>query len=182
MASQGVFYPASAFDIYSSVFFPERIKFRDGSYAYQFAFSGGSRLYSIVGYDYQSFAIPDDATIDGIEIVASAYMDGPGTAVDYEARIRRNGTLLATNRAVGTSITGSDVDYVYGGPSDLWDSTWTPAIINASDFGAAVAWDITGTGGDTYVYVDAIGIRVYYTVPPIDLVVLRNHRMLQGMV
>ncbi len=53
-----------------------------------------------------------------------------------------------------------DATVTYGGSSDLWGETWTPADINAAGFGAAIAvTDGLDTAG-----VDHITAKVYFTL------------------
>lgn len=63
----------------------------------------------------------------------------------------------------------------YGGSTDLWSDTWTPAQINASGFGAGLAAHMKGA---SLAQLDAMEIEVFYTVegiaePQSLLVVMR---------
>ena len=51
----------------------------------------------------------------------------------------------------------------YGTTSDLWGTTWTPADINASNFGVALSANSSGTGATRTASVDYIQITVTYT-------------------
>lgn len=53
----------------------------------------------------------------------------------------------------------------YGASTDLWSSTWTPAEINASTFGALIVSARQGVG--SVASVDAVRITVYYTLPDV---------------
>jgi hypothetical protein len=79
MAVQGVYYPVSAFTVYNAATNPSRITAKDGSYASYNQGLDSNGLMGLVGYNYASFNIPADATIDGIEIVVNAYMSGVGS-------------------------------------------------------------------------------------------------------
>ena len=49
----------------------------------------------------------------------------------------------------------------YGGSTDLWDDTWTPAEVNASGFGAALSAYLNGP---SVAQIDSIEVEVFYTV------------------
>jgi len=108
------------------------------------------------------FAIPADATIDGIEVSVDRYMDAGG-ATDYFIKLFKAGTLVGNNKSTGAVWPASDTDtYVtYGGPTDLWGTTWTEADIENTNFGVALCAQATVVRTD--VHVDHITITVYYT-------------------
>ena len=55
----------------------------------------------------------------------------------------------------------TDANRVYGGASDLWNTTWTVTEINNSNFG--LDFSGYGDGGAATFSVDSIKIRIYYT-------------------
>lgn len=66
-------------------------------------------------------------------------------------------TWANTGGSIGDTI-------VYGGPTDLWGTTWTDSDVNASDFGAVLSASITKSGKNPqYANVDAMRITIYYT-------------------
>ena len=79
--------------------------------------------------------IPTTAIIRGIqvEIVRKA----SGTSVDDEDLylLKAGATTGITDHASGTDWGTTDGTVTYGSASDLWGTTWTPAQINASNFG-----------------------------------------------
>lgn len=87
------------------------------------------------------FDIPADATITGIFVVwraaqnadvniASTQLLKAGVADGTDYGSAGGGSL--------TKLTGSY--YPYGGLKNLWGTTWTPAEVNASDFGVRIAF------------------------------------------
>lgn len=113
------------------------------------------------------FSIPDGATIDGIVVeweLGAAFSDDFGWAYDAQVRLVKGGSIVGDNKARPSSSKWPATDaYVsYGSSSDLWGTTWTPADISASNFGAAIA--ATGTElGPEQATVDHVRITVYYT-------------------
>jgi hypothetical protein len=79
--------------------------------------------------------IPATAYIRGIqvEIVRKA----SSTSVDDEDLylLKAGATTGITDHASGTDWGTTDATVTYGSASDLWGTTWTPAQINASNFG-----------------------------------------------
>ena len=49
----------------------------------------------------------------------------------------------------------------FGGASDLWGRSWTPADVNDSGFGVALYATASGDNGNGYV--DYVQVTVYYT-------------------
>lgn len=82
---------------------------------------------------------------------------------DYSVKLVKGGSISGTDKAYATGWGTDEALFGYGSPSDLWGLTFTPAEVNASDFGIAFAATITGT--DITAEVDSIAIQVYYTMP-----------------
>jgi hypothetical protein len=61
----------------------------------------------------------------------------------------KGGVIGGTDKSTGALQPGTLSYVTYGGSSDLWGQTWTPADINASDFGLAFATQIGGKDGTT---------------------------------
>lgn len=115
------------------------------------------------------FAIPSNATVNGITVSVerNASSTGSGSITDdYRVRLVKGGVIGTTDDSTGTSYTTSDVVEAHGGSASLWGTTWTPADINASNFGAAYAAEKSNTSsGARTVSVDQIQITIDYTVP-----------------
>ncbi len=104
------------------------------------------------------FTIPSGAIIKGIKVSIERKLSNySGTGQDASVVLLR-GSIYSVNKASTTPYTGSDVVEDHGGSTDLWGDIYTPAQINAANFGVA----FTATGNTT-VAVDAISITVYYT-------------------
>lgn len=120
--------------------------------------------------DY-GFSIPTDATIDGIEMHVELHADFNVGGVSGRRWDEKSVRLVVGGIVVGTDyatlvtfpITTSDTTITYGTPTELWGLTISPSDINASNFGAVFAAEENRGDGDNTLYVDSIGLTVYYT-------------------
>lgn len=127
------------------------------------------------------FSIPGGTTINGVvvgvlRLDSSQVFDAGGGA-----RLVKGGTVGGDDKA--DVLTEWVEGYaVYGGETDLWGLTLTPADVNASGFGFALAAEYGGSGGSN-AYVDHIRITVYYTPSGggAPLAVFANHYRQQGI-
>jgi hypothetical protein len=116
------------------------------------------------------FAIPTNATINGITLNIRKSSSGSNAPFirDSEVKLVKGGTILATNKATTTTEWSNNstlATTTYGGATDLWNTTWTPAEINASNFGAVLAATNASTNNSRTAAVDWMQITVTYTVP-----------------
>jgi hypothetical protein len=114
-----------------------------------------------------TFSIPSDASITGIQLSIERYTSGITAPFirDYEVKLLKNGSLVGDNKALTASDWPTTVGVQsYGSASDLWGETWSPADINASNFGAALmVFNANSNSGRTRTaYVDYMTITVYY--------------------
>ncbi|MBK8821420.1 MAG: right-handed parallel beta-helix repeat-containing protein [Anaerolineales bacterium] len=145
---------------------PDYITADDNSYAS--VTLTGSVLQSgyLEGTNY-GFDIPLDAAINGITVTIGRHESG--TRVGYfdvrdgTVKLLKAGTLVGNNKAA----TGTEwpietaVPATYGTTADLWGTTWTPAEINANNFGVALS---VISDVNRIAYVDYVRISVTYTV------------------
>ncbi len=127
----------------------------------------GDISHYIKGTNY-GFNIPSNATVDGIavEIRRNSSSNNLGFGVqDNIVRMIKNGTILGNNKAVtGTTWGTATTSVNYGGVSDLWGTTWTPADINSSNFGLAFSILNTSPALNRTATLDYIKVTVYYTI------------------
>jgi hypothetical protein len=100
------------------------------------------------------FAIPEGATIRGIE-VSTPYFRENGCAT--LAQLYKAGALAGVDRGLNGGLSGAHA----GGPSDLWNTTWTPAQVNAANFGVGFNAESEGAG-ETEIG-GPVTITIYYT-------------------
>ena len=130
------------------------------------------------------FSIPTNATIDGVTVEIEKY--GTQTAFIIPLRYIADNTISLTtdgtnpvgdNKAVAltawpTTDTNPSTYISYGGATDGWNASLTPALVNSSNFGVYV--DVTCIfipGGPETGYIDHIRVTIDYTVPtPVELI------------
>jgi hypothetical protein len=106
------------------------------------------------------FSIPANATIKGIQATVIRKAAVASTIQDANVFIVKGGAQTGTNHAIAGTWTTSNVTQSYGTTSDLWGTTWTPAEINASNFGLNFAAKAGGTS--TSAQITYISITVTY--------------------
>jgi len=84
---------------------------------------------------------------------------------DYFVQLLISGTPTGDDKGVGTPINlDTERSDTYGGSSDTWGNALTPAIVNSSTFGFVFAAEENRGQGDNTLYVDSLGMTVYYTI------------------
>ncbi len=113
------------------------------------------------------FAIPSNASINGIVVTIGRYesgqRDGYFDVRDSVVKLIKGGVISGNNKAAGGTEwpIGSPVAAVYGSPADLWGLSWTPEDINAGNFGVALS---VLSDVNRIAYVDYIKVAVTYSV------------------
>jgi hypothetical protein len=109
------------------------------------------------------FAIPVEMEILGIEVDINR-MSTSANVYDNAVRLVKDGTTTGENKAiVTTSWPTTFATTTYGGPTNLWGTSWTPADINSLDFGVALAAYRLDNGANLRIaQVDSMQITVYY--------------------
>ena len=133
-------------------------------------YAGGAELVMVYTpyHDYLLFddfklEVPENAEIVGITATLRRTADGENVAADRAVRLIKGGVIGEADRASPTPwnmLEFANVDY--GGPSDLWNTSFTPADVNAADFGVALALNYQQTNGNGRAYVDIAYVTVSY--------------------
>lgn len=119
-----------------------------------------------------SSTVPSGATINGITVKFERFADqGINeflTIADSAIYLTKDGTnTVGNNKSTGASWATSDNNTTtdFGGASDLWGTTLTPAEVNASTFGVMISPSLTSsfTEGGTNVKIDQVTVTVDYT-------------------
>jgi hypothetical protein len=124
--------------------------------------AGSSKSLGSGGY---GFDIPTGATIQGIA-VSVEYAVTAGTASDDSVLLLRAGSPVGTQHEVaGAWTVDSDVHTrTYGGSTDLWGTTWSPADINNGEFGVAFAVTVAEVSSNYALSISEMNITIYYVV------------------
>lgn len=137
---------------------------------------GSAQTNYIQAWDY-GLAIPTTATVCGIEVRVERNASGllVGSSVkDQDLFLMKGGSPVGSNHASPSNWAGSDAIAVYGSNSDLWGTSWTPAQINASNFGVQLSAQMNAGLVSLFLSanVDAITVTVYYTTGtlPVELI------------
>ncbi len=137
--------------------------------------SQGGMSYYLLVKDF-GFAIPDGATIDGIQVEISRHSSGGQSPLirDAVVRLTKDGSTLVGNNL---AVTGTDwpratlATQSYGGASALWGATWGVEDVNSADFGVALQVQNANTTRAKTATVDFIRITVSFTPAPVQLTV-----------
>lgn len=108
---------------------------------------------------FETFNIPDGATINGIEVTWVYF--ATGSVFGHEIRLVKAGSPVGQNKATFVAWPGTSQSFGFGGANDLWGSTWTPAEIKDPLFGVQIAAAFQSAGA--VANVDNVRITVYYT-------------------
>ena len=116
------------------------------------------------------FSIPAGATITGISVAILKYatVTVTGEVRDTTIQLLKSGSGVGSNLAQAGSWATSSTLYNYGSSSNLWGATWTPAQINASNFGVSIAAQVSAGGAVpphvaiTFAHVGYVTITVNY--------------------
>lgn len=133
----------------------------DANYATA-VFAGAGNTDNLQGSNY-GFAIPTNAIVNGIEVSIrrmTGATNGGRQTKDNIVSLVKGGAVTGNNKATGTLYTTSFAVATYGSSTDTWGTTWTPADINATNFGAVFS---ANANNSLTVTVDYIRITVYYT-------------------
>lgn len=116
-------------------------------------------------------SIPSSATILGIQVSVvrhrTAGTDNSTYIHDLSVKLTQSGTPVGIDHADTTSdwSVGTDETKLYGGQTDLWGASWTPATLQ-SGFGVDIAVQGNGTtaGSQTppTAAIDFVLVRVFY--------------------
>jgi hypothetical protein len=110
------------------------------------------------------FSIPSGATIDGIQVDVERKFAGTGGNVNDAGDNLWTGGSVKGSASASYSWSTTEAYVTYGGATAKWGTTWTPADINADDFGFGMQASVSaGALYSCVASVDHIRITVYYT-------------------
>ena len=130
--------------------------------------SASTTTHYLRGTNY-GFTIPAGATINGIQVTIGRMSTGTTAPFirDNVVKLVKGGLISAgTNKALTTTdwpSTTTITPVTYGGVTDLWGDSWTPAEINASNFGVVLSVSNVNTSRSRTPSVDYMQVTVTYT-------------------
>ncbi len=134
----------------------------DGSLASATMTSANSTSHYLRAGTY-GFSIPGGATVDGIIVqVKKKASTSNDVCKDYRVDLTKTGLEIGANKAQPGYWNDTLQWYTYGGPTDLWGSTWSAADINNTGFGASISVTDEGYSPPNTCNIDAVKITVYY--------------------
>jgi len=109
------------------------------------------------------FSIPENVTIDGIQVDVNWLGQNAGTGVISGAALYYLGSQLGIFKSPGISNQSSAVDTLLGGNTDTWGASLTPDIINDNTFGFGVQVTTQVVGGSDRSFFNFFKITIYYS-------------------
>ena len=141
---------------------PENTYVEDGNFSNAFGVAVASKSQALYSRTF-GHAVPVDATVVGIE-VSVARQANQADIRDDTFRLAESGAAIGDEKATAThwSLNSNRTD-VYGGPTDTWGLTLTPARVNDATFG--VFMSAYREGGLGAAKIDYVAMTIYYTLP-----------------
>ncbi len=139
----------------------------DGSYSTTNNMAAGTDSHTLTASGF-GFNIDTNATITGISVNIDRYASGSSVR-DTVVQLVKAGTPTGNNNAIAADwpiAPGGVQSYSPTGANALWGTTWSPAQINAADFGVILQVHNYRAAGNRTASVDYISITVTYTMPP----------------
>lgn len=123
------------------------------------------------------FTIPPMATNIHIKVDVErsanlGFSVGASVSDNIVKLINSSGTITGTNNASPTNWSSGDATVSYGGNTDNWGTSWTPADINSTNFGVAISATLSAGAAAVSLtaQIDYIAVTVYYDIPlPVTL-------------
>ncbi len=134
----------------------------DGTYATNsIAVNSSGATLVVSGF---GFNIPSTAYIKGVDVEIERKAGSSSSLYDEDVFLRKSTGSVGTDHKNSSSYwSTSDSLREYGGSTDLWGTTWTPAEINSSSFGVALRATNDNNSVSVTASVDFIRITVTYT-------------------
>ena len=127
--------------------------------------SGNTNVLKASGF---GFAIPASAAICGIKVELEKSATGINIFAwvsDESVRLTKGGNSVGSNKALSNTWSTTEAYSTYGGTTDQWGTSWTPADINDPSFGIAFSAHITGLISLLpSARVDHVSVTVYYNL------------------
>lgn len=143
---------------------PGNIGAEDGNYATASLrrFGGGSPSKSLVAVGLDLSKMPDDATINGLEVTVSLYASVASKVYDDSLRLGSAGSLVGDEKADLVNFWPvTETVRTYGGPEDTWGLSLSKSTFT-STFGPHYSVGSDSWPAFSTAYVQWMQVRVYY--------------------
>jgi len=118
----------------------------------------------LIGYNF-GFNIPNNATINGIQISVELHGDAPFGSTIYVEPGSWDGNYFTSNasqKQYSGTINTTDTTYSLGSSSDLWNTNFTPSDVNSPQFACQIIFT-NNSSYKRYAYVDYVSVTITYT-------------------
>jgi cysteine-rich repeat protein len=121
--------------------------------------AAASSLGAVIPLTGYGFSIPANATITGVVVEPKGSREG----LEPTVRLLKGGALAGSAQVASLlqdpppALCADTLSVPVGGTNDLWNDTWSPAEVNAGDFGVRVA-------SGSAMLLDAVRITVHFTI------------------
>lgn len=118
----------------------------------------------VTGFDFG--AVPDGATLDGIEVRVEGRFGNLGSTakVDWVELVLNGAAIGIRDNTDHALPSGQDQVFVYGSSTSLWGADITRENLDESSFGAQLV--CARTSGSPQVQIDSVTVTVYWTAAP----------------
>ncbi|MBS2014676.1 MAG: hypothetical protein JST00_17445 [Deltaproteobacteria bacterium] len=107
-----------------------------------------------------AFGLPADAVVKGLSLRIRRRA-AAGVVRDREIRLSNGGVLVGADKKESDPWPSAFGDRIYGGATDLWAATLSPAVLDASGFGVAIKARLDGVAS-AEAAIDAVTLTVHY--------------------
>jgi hypothetical protein len=136
----------------------------DGAAAAVDLLGANSAYLRCTGFDLN--ALPDGATITGIEVLITRKASAAMLGRDASMRLVRQGVIRDFDLAQAAgqpAIPGNYAERSYGGAGQTWGLSWSSPDLKSPDFGVVYAARRSSSISPVSVSVDAVRVRIFYT-------------------
>jgi len=109
-------------------------------------------------------ALPRGVTTFEMDVALPPGQEASHVPPDFSVRALSNNAAVGLDRGKTKAWTSEFHPEIYGGPADLWGTTWTADAVNATGFGIGLTPLYLDTAGNERAYVDFISATVTYDI------------------
>ncbi len=108
--------------------------------------------------------IPSTSIISGIamQFERSEGNTDPGVIFTNQITLIKGGSRVGSKNDSSVDWLLNDAYFSFGGSSDLWGQSFTPADVNATNFGVAIQAGCVGATVSEIARIDHVQVKIYY--------------------